>query len=442
MTRVRVSKLGASMLVFAAACESGSSADPESSAGGIVNVAASASAVVLDAGASTTVPITIERTAGFVRSVELTLSGVPNGVTYAFAPAALAFGQTTSTLTLESNQGLLPGSYPLVVRATAAEVEPKTTQFSLTVPAPDVSVTLGTGSVSLRLEDTVSIPVAVTRTGGGFADPIELGVGNLPTGVTASFSPRVLTGTNTTSVLSLSAVLETALGASTLQVTTSSLSLPPKAIPLPLTVLDALVPTFRIRLGFPSLVVSFGGGTVEQTVSVPRGGGHTAPVTLSATGVPAGVVAEFTPAVVTGTTSTIRLTAPPEATPGNYPITVRGQAAGLTDRLAPFTYTISGVRLFPATVTVQRGRSAQIAMSVGRYGTFTVPATVALRATTPGFTFTGLPFTSTSAFGGGSFTAGVTVDESVAPGVFTVDIEARGQSQLLSTSTITITVTN
>jgi hypothetical protein len=440
MTRLRVSLLCVSMLLVPVACESGSSANPETSTGSLVRVSAAPSAVVLDAGASTTLPIAIERSAGFTRSVELTLTGAPNGVTYTFAPASLAFNQSTSTLTLESNQGVQPGSYPLVVRASASTGDPKTTQVTLTVPTPDVIVVFGTASASVRLEDTVSVPVTVTRTGGGFVDPIALSVSNLPAGVTGSFVPSVLTGTNTASVLRLSPVIETALGASTLQVTTSGISVPQKSTPLPLTVLDAAAPTFRLRFTGSSLTVPVGGGTAESTVGIPRAGGLTAPVTLSTADLPAGVVAEFTPAVVTGTTATIRLTATRGVTPGNYPITVRGVAAGLTDRLVPVTYTVSGLRLFPATVRVQRGATAQVPLSIARYGSFAEPATVSLSGATPGFTFTGLPVT----IGGviGAFSAGVTVDPSVAPGVYTIDIEARSPSGSLSTSTITITVTN
>ncbi|MCC6242088.1 MAG: hypothetical protein IT353_04575 [Gemmatimonadaceae bacterium] len=444
MTKIRLSLLRLSLLCFAAACETGSSSNPETSTGSIVAVSASMSTVVLNAGATITVPVTVERSSGFTRSVELSLSGVPSGVTYTFAPASLAFGQTASTLTLASTEGVQPGSYPLVVRASASDVEPKTAPLSMTVPTPDVTLTFGAGAASVRLEDSVSIPITVTRTGGGFVDPIALGISNLPTGITASFAPSVLTGTNTASVLTLSPALEATVGASTLQVTTSGISAPLKLTPLPLTVLDAAAPTFRIRLASSSAVVPFGGGTSEGTVRIPRGGGLTAPVTLSTAPLPSGVVAEFIPPVVTGTgtTSTIRFTSTAAATPGTYPVTVRGTASGLEERTIASLLTVTGVRLFPATATVQRGGTAQIPLSISRYGTLTDAVTVAVSGGSAGFTFTGLPFSLAASSGGALFSAGVAVDQSVAPGVYTINIEARGQSQLFSASTITITVTN
>jgi len=429
-------------LLFAVACESGSSADPESSAGSIVSVSASTPAVELNAGASTTVPITVERTPGFARSVALSLSGLPNGMTYTFTPAALAFGQASSTLTLEANQGVQPGSYPLQVSASAADVESKSSQFNVTVPTPEVSIAVGTGAVSIRLEDTLSIPVTVTRTGGGFMDPIDLSISNLPIGVTARFTPSVLTGSGTASVLLLTPAIETALGAGTAQVITSTISAAPKTVTLPLTILDALAPTFRVRLGTSALVTPFGGGSVERSVSLPRAGGFADAVALSAVGLPAGVTAAFTPAVVTGTAALMRLTATPEAPPGNYPITVRGVAAGLADRATPITLAVSGARLFPATVTVQRGQTAQTELGLGRYGGFSDPVAVTLTRATPGFTFTGLPRETGSSSASTSFTVRVAVDEGVVPGVYTFDVEARGQSQVLSTTMITITVTN
>lgn len=440
MTRHYVSLLGVSMLLLAA-CESGSSADPEGSAGSIVSVSAASPTVVLNAGASTTVPITVERTPGFARSVALTLSGLPNGLTYTFTPAALAFGQASSTLTLEANQGVQPGSYPLQLSASAAEVESKSAQFTVTVPTPEVSITVGTGAASVRLEDTVSLPVTVTRTGGGFMDPIELGISNLPSGVTARFTPSVLSGSATASALSLTPAIETALGARTAQVTASTISAAPKTIPLAVTILDASAPTFRIRVGAQS-EFPFEGGIIERTVTVFRAGGFTGSVTLAAAGLPAGVVAEFTPPNVTEAASIMQLRASAGAFAGNHTITVRGAAAGLVERVVPATVIVSGVRLFPSTVTVQRGRSGQSLVSMGRYGSFADSSTVALASAAPGFTFTGLPVTIPQSNGGFGVSYGVTVDGSVAPGVYTFDVEARGRSQVLSTSTISVTVTN
>jgi hypothetical protein len=243
-------------------------------------------------------------------------------------------------------------------------------------------------------------------------------------------------------VLTVSPAIETSLGTSTLQMTTSSISSPTKITLLPLTVLNAVAPTFRVRVLFPTLVTPVGGGTVESALGIPRGGGLTAPVTLSASGLPLGVVAEFSPAVVTGTSSIVRLTATPGTTPGIYPITVRGVATGLADRTVPVSYIVSGFRLFPATVSVKRGGSAEFSMGTVRYGNFSELSTVVLSRATPGFAFTGLPFTNNGTSGLLGWAAGVTVDQSVAPGVYTIDIEARSQSQRISTSTITVTVTN
>jgi Astacin (Peptidase family M12A) len=72
-------------------------------------------------------------------------------------------------------------------------------------------------------------------------------------------------------------------------------------------------------------------GTATVTVSLAGTNGFTTPVTLSATGLPSGVTASFSPSLAPiGSSSTLTLTATTSAAAGKSQITITGQAEGQT----------------------------------------------------------------------------------------------------------------
>ena len=72
--------------------------------------------------------------------------------------------------------------------------------------APDVSVSSGSTDVRLLLGGSVDVPVTVSRFNGSSGN-VTLSAGGLPGGVTATFTPSVLTGTTTTATLHLAAAV-------------------------------------------------------------------------------------------------------------------------------------------------------------------------------------------------------------------------------------------
>lgn len=172
------------------------------------------SPLALAPGASGTVPVTITRT-NFTEAVVLTVTGLPTGVTAAFAPAAPT--GTTSTLTLQVGASVAPGSYPLQIVGTGAPGS-RTSALSLTVSvAGSYALTV---KVTVTPTGSVSTTVTVTPTG-GFTGAVALGIAGLPAGVSASFSP---TSTSTTSTLTLTTA-GAAPGTSTLTITGETVGL-------------------------------------------------------------------------------------------------------------------------------------------------------------------------------------------------------------------------
>lgn len=102
-------------------------------------------------------------------------------------------------------------------------------------------------------------------------------------------------------------------------------------------------PTGSFAVNSASAVSVSQSASATVTITVSRSGGFSAPVILSAAGLPAGVTAAFNPAtvVVGNTTSTLTLT-PSGATPlGTTIVTISGAASGASNQTASFSLTIT-----------------------------------------------------------------------------------------------------
>ncbi|GAA3752406.1 hypothetical protein GCM10022225_41070 [Plantactinospora mayteni] len=84
------------------------------------------------------------------------------------------------------------------------------------------------------------------------------------------------------------------------------------------------------------------GGSVSATVSTATTAGAAQSVTLSASGLPSGATATFSPATVTsGGSSALTIATTGSTTPGTYPLTITGTGASAT-RSTPYTLTVTG----------------------------------------------------------------------------------------------------
>ena len=91
---------------------------------------------------------------------------------------------------------------------------------------------------------------------------------------------------------------------------------------------SAPAPDFSLSAAPASQTVTAGGGTT-YSVSVASTGGFSGSVALSASGLPAGVTAGFSPASTT-TTSTLTITTSAAVAPASYPFTITGTSGSLT----------------------------------------------------------------------------------------------------------------
>ena len=203
---------------------------------------------------------------------------------------------------------------------------------SFTLSASPSSVTIaqgGSGTSTITVTDL-----------GGFSGSVTLAASGLPSGVTAAFSPNPTTSTST---LTLTASATATTGTATVTITGTSGSLTATTT-VSLTVNAAGTPNFTVTAS-PSTLSINQGSTGTSTITVASQNGFSSATTLSASGLPTGVTAGFSPNPVTppangSVTSTLTLTVSATATTGTSTITVTGTSGSLTHS-ATITLTVN-----------------------------------------------------------------------------------------------------
>lgn len=180
-----------------------------------ITLATSPATLSLAAGGTTTATVTITRLGGFAGDVALAATGLPTGVTAAFAPATLTGTTLTSTLTLTAAANATLGAATVSITASGTGITAQSSSVALSVAAAQ-GYSLAATSTTLAQGGTGTSTVTITRTG-GFAGTVNLTVSGLPNGVTASVNPAAVTGTSAT--ITFSAAAGASTGAFTATVT-------------------------------------------------------------------------------------------------------------------------------------------------------------------------------------------------------------------------------
>lgn len=255
---------------------------------------------------------------------------------------------------------------------------------------PDFAVSANSTALSVNRGASVNSAITITRSG-GFTGGVSLSVGGLPAGVTASFDSNPATGAS--SVLTLTASSSATLGAAIISVTGTSGSLT-RSAPISLTVNDVQTPDFALSASPPSLAINLGSSGMSGIAITPTGG-FSSGVSLSASGLPAGVTASFSPNPATSGSSVLSLVVSSAATPGAATIMVTGTGGGLT-RAASINLTINnggggngGVTITPA-VNASGPWYNEEAIVLNNTGLITsLSVTIAIQNTT-GLSFNGM----------------------------------------------------
>jgi sugar lactone lactonase YvrE len=294
-----------------------------------------------------------------------------------FAPTVS--GSLTESLVLTDNN----------LNAASPGYSSQTVVLNGTVTTP--TFTISSEFQNFELYRGVSSPSTITVTQQpGFSVPVSLSFSGLPSGVTATFSPNPATSTST---LTLTASDTATVGSGIATITgtfgsqTSSIAVHYQVTAAQVFSIDPSQQSVRLSSGTESSSEAF-------ILSVEDFYGFDGNVNLSASGLPAGVTATFSPSS-TATTSTVTLAAGTSAVPGSYTVTLTGTDGNLPVATANVNLTVMDLPAitWQAPVPISYGTAlgaAQLNATANVPGTFTYsPAsgtvlgagTYALRAT-------------------------------------------------------------
>ncbi len=300
--------------------------------------------------ASATSTITITPKSGFTGKVNLTTSVLPTGVTVSFNPASTS---TTSVATFIATATAAVGTTAVIVTGTSGTTSASATIILMVKAGPSFTIAAAPASLSVTQGSSGSSTITATPLN-GFTGTPTLTVGTLPTGVTGAF-----TGTT----LKLTASASALVGPATVTITDASGAISAQAT-IALTV--AAAPSFKLSSSATNVNVGAGGtGTAPITVTPQTG--FTGTVALTATGLPTGVTASFSPASATAN-STLTLTVAAGALAKVSQFTVNGTSGTLTSAVA-LTVTVTAppdftFALVPASLRIVQGGKGASALSL------------------------------------------------------------------------------
>ncbi len=393
-------------------------------------------------GASANVNVTLGVSGGFSSTVALSATGLPTGVTASFTPANFAApGSGVSALSLTASSQTVAGSYTIQVTATGGTVT-QNASLNLTITPPaGFTLSLGTPSVTLA-QGSVAMAGVNVAVAGGFSNAVALSATGLPAGMTASFAPANLVAPGSgTSTLTLTASVQAVAGNYTIQVAATGGTVTQNAS---LNVAITPPPNFTLALTTSSVSVKQG-SSITAGVTVSVSGGFNNAVALSATGLPAGVTASFSPATLTAPgsgASALLLSAGSQAAAGSYPIQITATGGGITHTQA-LTVTVlqqAGFTLSESTgsVTLAEGTGTTVTISVTVFGGFSGKMALTV-AGQPGGMAATLSTASFAAPGSGTSTLTLATTTQTAPGTYALAITANSGG-LTNTLPLAVTV--
>ncbi|MBB5061389.1 hypothetical protein HDF16_006125 [Granulicella aggregans] len=373
-------------------------------------------------GTSTTMPLSVNALYGFTGSVNLTVAGLPSGITAAISPNPTT-GAASITLTASTATAL--GNGTLTVTGSSG-TQTATTSIPLTVGLGTFtlyasgSVTLGVGSSA---QESVSIYPGSGLTGG-----VTLSLAGLPSGVTASISPNP-----TTDYAFVNLVADSTAKPGNYTVTINGTSTNAKAAST----------TFALTVGAPSFTLSNYGGQTQVgqgssatiTIIMSPVNGFLGTAHLTVSGLPSGVMASFAPALITGGSSTLMFTATSTATVGTSTVTVTGTSGSTTATTSfPLQVGVPTFTLSTGGVSITPGGTASGYVSVNPTFGFTGSATLSVSGLPAGVTGSFAPDVVT-----GNSQLNLTASGTAAMGVSTVTVTGVSGS-VKATSTFLLTI--
>ncbi len=202
----------------------------------------------------------------------------------------------------------------------------------------------------------------------------------------------------------------------------------------------SVVGDYEIGSSTGTAVTVVRGSTATTTINIVRNS-FTSAIAFSASGLPSGVTASFSPSSTTGNSTTLTFTASGTATVGTSTVTITG-TSGSVSKTATLTLNVNGTTTSdftlgtPAAVSVARGASGGTSIAINRTN-FTGAVSFAASGLPSGVSVAFNPSTATT---GNSVTATFAASGTATVGAATVTLTATSGS-VSRTTTVSLTVT-
>jgi hypothetical protein len=197
--------------------------------------------------------------------------------------------------------------------------------------SPDFALSASPTSLSVTQGSSASSTVS-TSVSNGFNSSVALSISGLPSGVTASFSPASIAAPGSgSSTLTFTASSTATTGTFNTTVSATGGGITHTTV-IPVTVNAATAPNFTLSASPTSLSVA-AGSSGTSTISTTVSGGFNSAVSLSASGLPSGVMAAFNPTSIAAPgsgSSTLTFTAASTAAAGTSTITINASGGGVS----------------------------------------------------------------------------------------------------------------
>jgi hypothetical protein len=295
------------------------------------SIAASPSSQSVVQGSGTSYTVTVTPSGGFTGTVTFSASGLPSGATASFNPTSVA-GSGSSTMSVTTSSTTPAGSYPVTITGTSGTLTHSTsvTLVVTATPKPDFSLSASPSSQTVVQGASTSYTATITRSG-GFTGSVTLSASGLPAGANATFNPNPVASTSTTSTMAVTTSTTTPTGTYTVTITGVSGSLSHTVTVTLIVTASGPAADFSLAASPTSRSISAGASTT-YTINITRTGGFAGSVSLSASGLPTGATASFSPNPTTGTSSTLTVATSGTTPVNTYTITVTGTSGTLSHK--------------------------------------------------------------------------------------------------------------
>ncbi|HXA00153.1 MAG TPA: FG-GAP-like repeat-containing protein [Candidatus Dormibacteraeota bacterium] len=285
---------------------------------------------VLVPGGSTSLVVTVQPMNGFTGDVIVSISDLPNGVSVSYNPAVVHGGSGTSTITLTASNAVPLGFYTVTLSGNSGTITHATkTQLEVNDSVGDWTGYVVESTQNIHPGAMASYTI-VAQPLNGFNGTIALTASGLPPGATANFTPSTITGGS---------------GSVHFNVQTSATTPQPAVSNITVTGTNGiLVHNIPVYLGVSTSTGDFSGNVTPGQATVPATGGianyvisispvngGAGDVALTASGLPPGATATFTPPTIDAGNgnSTLQVTTGSGTPAGTYQVVITSTAAGV-----------------------------------------------------------------------------------------------------------------